>query len=226
MLWIGQFGIADGEAKEDTPWVGIYRDDDREEDPSDLYVLVEPALPGSEEFCGEMKDAIGAIFHDTKASLTGGMLRALRSAHENLRDWNRRSLKEHRVAAGVSCVAVRDGEAFLAQVGPASAAFYHAGKLTKIAPSVPDSVDALGLNEEFWPEFTRIELADGDRLLVLSPGLAEAIPAKEMAAALTLDGEQTLPDLYRRARDQQNAAALLIAAQGEQDQGTGNKEQG
>ena len=67
-----------------------------------------------------MKDAIGDIFHESKASLTGGMLRALRSAHENLRDWNRRSLKEHRVAAGVSCLAMHDNEAYLAQVGPGS----------------------------------------------------------------------------------------------------------
>jgi serine/threonine protein phosphatase PrpC len=212
MLWVGQFGIADGEAREETPWVGVYRDDERDEEPSDVYVLVQPALPGSEEFCGEMKDAIGRVFHDSKSSLTGGVLRALRSANENLREWNRRSLKEHRVAAGVSCLATRDNEAYLAQVGPARAVFFHRGRADLVQPTLPEATEPLGLEDEFWPEFHRYELADGDRLLLLSPGLADAIPNHELTAALALDGEKALPELYRLARGASDGAALLVAA--------------
>ena len=212
MLWVGQFGIADGEAREETPWVGVYRDEEREEEPSDIYVLVQPALPGSEEFCGEMKDAIGRVFHDSKSSLTGGVLRALRSANENLREWNRRSLKEHRVAAGVSCLATRDNEAYLAQVGPARAVFFHRGRADLVQPTLPEATEPLGLEDEFWPEFHRYELADGDRLLLLSPGLADAIPNHELTAALALDGEKALPELYRLARGASDGAALLVAA--------------
>jgi serine/threonine protein phosphatase PrpC len=212
MLWVGQFGIADGEAREETPWVGVYRDDERDEEPSDVYVLVQPALPGSEEFCGEMKDAIGRVFHDSKSSLTGGVLRALRSANENLREWNRRSLKEHRVAAGISCLATRDNEAYLAQVGPARAVFFHRGRADLVQPTLPEATEPLGLEDEFWPEFHRYELADGDRLLLLSPGLADAIPNHELTAALALDGEKALPELYRLARGASDGAALLVAA--------------
>jgi serine/threonine protein phosphatase PrpC len=212
MLWIGQFGIAGGEAREETPWVGVYRDDERDEEPSDVYVLVQPALPGSEEFCGEMKDAIGRVFHDSKNSLTGGVLRALRSANENLREWNRRSLKEHRVAAGVSCLATRDNEAYLAQVGPARAVFFHRGRADLVQPTLPEATEPLGLEDEFWPEFHRYELADGDRLLLLSPGLADSIPNHELAATLALDGEKALPELYRLARGTADGAALLVAA--------------
>lgn len=213
MVWVGQFGVMDGEAQENTPWVGIYRDDAREEeDVSDLYVLLEPALPGSEEFLGEMKDAIWDVYHDSKASLTGGILRALRSAHENLRDWNRRSLKEHRVAAGVSCLAVHDDEAYLAQVGPARAVFCRGGRLEEIEPGVPDAREALGLEDEFYPEFRRFEFAPGDRLLLISPGLAETLAAADLAAVLVLSGEQALPEIFRRAQGQQNCAAVLVAA--------------
>lgn len=213
MIWVGQFGIAGGEAREDTPWIGVYQDDDADdEEKSDLYVIVEPALPGSEEFVGEMKDAIGEVFHETKASLTGGMLRALRSAHENLREWNKRSLKEHRVAAGVSCVALRDSEAYVGLVGPARAAYLHEGALETIEPSLPESREALGMEDDFWPDFRRIELVPGDRLLLLSPTLAAAVPEPELTALLSLDGESALPELYRRARGQENCAALLIAA--------------
>ncbi len=47
-LWVGQFGMEGGEAREKTSWVGAYPDPGRAEEPSDLYVLVTPALPGSE----------------------------------------------------------------------------------------------------------------------------------------------------------------------------------
>ena len=213
MVWVGQFGVVDGEAREDTPWVGVYRDEHRdEEDVSDLYVLVEPALPGSEEFTGEMKDAIGENFHESKLSLTGGMLRALRSAHDSLRDWNRRSLVQHRVAAGISCVAVQGNEAYLAQVGPSRAVYFHDGKLQEIEPQVPEAKEALGLEDEFYPEFRRFELTPGDRLLLVSPGLGEALAGPELAEALALTGEQALPEIYRQAQGQQNCAAVLVAA--------------
>jgi len=213
MIWVGQFGVVDGEAQEDTPWVGIYRDEARDaEDVSDLYVLVEPALPGSEEFVGEMKDAIGDLFHETKSSLTGGILRALRSAHENLRDWNRRSLKEHRVAAGISCLALRDDEAYLAQVGPARAIFFHHGKLQEIEPGVPEAKEALGLEDDFYPEFRRFEFAPGDRLLLMSPSLAQALAGPELIEALVMNGEQALPAIYLRAQGQPNCGAVLVAA--------------
>lgn len=213
MVWVGQFGVVDGEAQEDTPWVGIYRDELRDAgDVSDLYVVIEPALPGSEEFIGEMKDAIGDLFHQTKSSMTGGILRALRSAHENLRDWNRRSLKEHRVAAGISCLAIHDDEAYLAQVGPSRAIFFHGGKLQEIEPGVPDAKEALGLEEEFYPEFRRFEFAPGDRLLLMSPSLAEILVGPELATTLTMNGEQALPALYEKTQGQQNCGAVLVAA--------------
>lgn len=212
MLWVGQFGIADGEARQETPWVGAFPDSGRSEEVSDLYVVVEPALPGSEEFCAEMKAAIGRVFHRSKVSLTGGVLRALRAAHENLREWNRRSMKDHRVAAGVSCLAVQGEQAYLAQVGPASAVACHDALLTTLEPALPDAVEPLGLEDDFWPEFTRFELADGDRILLLTPALARAIPPGELAAMLALPAEEVLASVYRQARPLPNCGALLVAS--------------
>ena len=211
MLWAAQFGIVNGEAREDTPWVGAYPDPGRSEEPSDLYVLVHPALPGSEEFCQELRDAIGEAFHKEKASLTGGLLRALRSAHENLRDWNRRSLKEHRVAAGVSCLAADGARAYLAQVSPASAAVYRAGDIAQVSPRIPEAEEPLGLFDEFLPEFTGLDLEEGGRILLLSPHLAAALSAPDLAAVLALPDEDALPDLYRKSQGQTDCAALLLS---------------
>jgi len=87
MLWVGQFGMENGEAKQITPWVGLFPGENgAPEGKTDLYVIVEPASPGSEDFCADLKEAIGDLFHKEKASLTGGVLGSPRSAYENLRD--------------------------------------------------------------------------------------------------------------------------------------------
>lgn len=212
MLWVGQFGIVAGQVQQESPWVGIYPDHRHSEDePSDLYLVVEPALPGSEDYCAELAAAIATVFHRRKLSLTGGLLRALRAAHEDLREWNRRSLREHRVAAGLSCLALRGSEAYLAQVAPACALLRQAGCAHRLEPTLPDAAEPLGLHQEFWPHFRRLELSRGDRLLLLSPALARSMAEEKLLGALALPAQEVLPALYRRARGMESGGALLLA---------------
>lgn len=216
MLWVGQFGIVDGKAQEQSPWVGIFpqggRADKSGEAAADLFVVVEPALPGSEEYCRDLAQIIGKQFREHRLSLTGGILRAVRAAHDNLRDWNRRSLKQHQVAAGVSCLALRGWEAYLGQVAPAAAVLLRDGALKRLQPSLPDAIEPLGLNEEFRPDLSRQELRADDRLLLLSSGLAAALSDDELTAALRPPPEETLPLLYQKGKEMPNCAALLVAA--------------
>ena len=220
MLWVGQFGIVEGEAREESPWIGVFpesgRPDKSGEESSDLFVVVEPAHEGSEEYCRDLSQVIGKQFRERRLSLTGGILRALKAAHESLRDWNRRSLKQHRVAAGVSCLALRGAariwSAYLGQVAPAAAAVLHGGSLERLEPRLPDAVQPLGLHEEFWPEFSRHELHEGDRLILLSQELAAALSDEELTEALQQLPEETLPRLYLKARGMSHCAALLVAA--------------
>lgn len=214
MLWVNQFGIVDGEVREESPWVGIFPERGRVEpqEAADLFVLVEPALPGSEDYCRDLSQAIGKQFRDRRLSLTGGILRALKAAHENLRDWNRRSLKQHRVAAGVSCLALRGDEAYLGLVAPAAAVLLHNSSLARLAPTLPDAAEPLGLHQEFWPDFSRHQFREGDRLLLLSTGLADALSDEELAEALRPPPEETLPLLYRKGKEMPHCAAILVAS--------------
>jgi hypothetical protein len=214
MLWVNQFGITDGEVREESPWVGVYPEGGRVEaqEAADLFVLVEPALPGSDDYCRDLSQAIGKQFREHRLSLTGGILRALKAAHENLRDWNRRSLKRDQVAAGVSCLAVRGDEAYLGLVAPAAAAFLHEGTLARLQPTLPDAAEPLGLHEQFWPDLSRYGLQDGDRLLLLSTGLAAVHSDQELAEALRPPPEETLPLLYRKGREMPYCAAILVAS--------------
>ena len=212
MLWVSQFGVVSGQAQEDTPWVGLFPEDVRSPDASDVYLVVAPATPGSAEFSGELKEAVGTMFHKSKASLTGGLLRAFQAAHEHLREWNRRSMRDHRVAAGISCAGVRGDEVYLAQVAPASAVFARNGEATSLRPSLADALEPLGLYDEFWPEFSRFDMEPGDRLLLLTPALADALPSGEPAVSLALAPQEILPSLYRHARSVPDCGAVLLAA--------------
>jgi hypothetical protein len=213
MLWVGQFGITSGQAQEATPWVGLFPEDVHSPESSDLYLVVTPASVGSEAHCAELKDAVGTMFHKSKASLTGGLLRALQAAHEQLREWNRSSMRDQRIAAGISCVAVRGHEAYLAQVAPAAAIVSQGGKTRRQCPILADAAEPLGLFDEFWPEFARYELAKGDRLLLLSPALADRLSEDDGAAALAGSSpDEVLPALYRHARALPDCGAILLAA--------------
>lgn len=225
-LWVGQFGVEGGEAREQTSWVGAYPDPGSAEEPSDLYVLVTPALPGSEEFCGEMKDVVGQAFHRYKLSLTGGILRALKGAHQNLRDWNRRSLRDHQVAAGISCLAVQGGRAYTAQVAPARALFFRCGELMPIEPALPEAREPLGVAEEFRPDFRRFDLEAGDRILMLTPALADGLSREDISDALGRTGEEALPQIYRRARGAGDCGALLVIAGDDREAETAAAEDG
>ena len=59
MLWVNQFGIVDGEVREESPWVGVFPEGGRVEpqEAADLFVLVEPALPGSEDYCRDLSQS-------------------------------------------------------------------------------------------------------------------------------------------------------------------------
>jgi hypothetical protein len=215
MLWVSKFGIVDGEAVEDSPWVGAFPDSDHDEESSDLYMIVHPALPGSEEFCADLRDAIGQTYHRKKVSLTGGLLRVLQAAHEDLREWNSRSLREHQIGAGVSALALQGREAYLAQVGPASTVFYRDFEATEVTPTIPDADVTLGAGDDFWPQFTRYELADGDRIVLMTPGPAEAMGTGLLAEMLQLPAEEAVKELFRHLRGEApaSAGAVLIAAE-------------
>src|SRR3972149_4826718 len=74
MLWVGQFSIVDGEAREESPWIGVFPESARvePEESSDLFVIVEPALEGSEEYCRDLSQVIGKQFRERRLSLTSG----------------------------------------------------------------------------------------------------------------------------------------------------------
>lgn len=210
--WVGRFSIVQGRVQEEGPWLGSFVRQLQDES-DELYAIVEPALPGSEEFCGQLLEVIGKLYRTDTLSLTGAVLRAVRAAHEQLVEWNRRSLRQHRVAAGISCLALREQTAYLAQAGPSLAYLRRAdGSFTRIEPDEIDPVEAIGLAESFYPQLARHRLEPGDQMVIASTNLDELADEATVAGILAMGPDEALPQLYLLARSLQDFSLILITA--------------
>ena len=210
--WVGRFCVADGRVEEEGPWLGSLIRQRPEEEADELYVLIEPATAGSEEFTSQLVEVVSQLYNKDPLSLTGALTRSLRAAHEHLRDWNRRSLREHQVGAGAGCLALRGGDAYLAQAGPAVAWVREAsGAFRRIEPPARDFDHALGVSDEFEPQLTRIPLQPGDLVLLASTQLAHLLPDAQIERIMTRGADEALPELYLLCRDRPNMALILLS---------------
>ena len=207
-IWVGQFCLIDGEAREEGPWTSLLPP--RAGLGVHLYVLVEPAGAGSAEVCQPLATAITRLFQQQRLSLTGGLLASLRGAHQQLRDWNEKSLRQHRVGAGATCLALRGADAYLAQAGPSLAYCRQGTRLAAVAPPGSPASEPIGMAEEFYPHFSRYSVAAGDAVLLASSSLAAAVGDDVVAGLLSLPARDVLPELYLRVRHLDEFAALLV----------------
>ena len=215
--WVGRFCVADGRVEEEGPWLGSLIRQRPDEDADELYVLIEPASPGRAEFTSQLVDVIAQLYNKDPLSLTGALTRSLRAAHDHLREWNRRSLPEHQVGAGASCLAMRGADAYLAQVGPSLAYIRGAaGDVRRVQADDLDFEHALGVADEFESKLTRIKLEPGDLVLVASTQLEDVAPRDHIERILARGSDDALPEFYLLCRDRPDTALVLLSCFEEQ----------
>ncbi|MDA0302005.1 MAG: hypothetical protein O2822_05705, partial [Chloroflexi bacterium] len=207
--WVGRYAMVDGQVREHGPWL-VDRRREREDETIRLLVLAEPVDRRSAEFCSEVAEAVAALFARESLSITGGLLRALQQAHTNLAEWNRRSLREHRVAVGVTCVVIREGEATIAQVGPSVAYLSGPQGITRLATEDLPAAAPLGGNDEIEPRFTSTGIA-GREVLLLTSTVEKIIGVKQVQDSLAAGPEAALAELFRRTREVTDMTAVLVA---------------
>src|SRR5205823_7445345 len=123
-----------------------------------------------------------------------------------------RSLKEHRVGAGATCLALRGTDAFLAQAGPSLAYLYTAaGEFRRITPERAEFDDALGIADPLAPLLTRIALEPGDLVLLASTQLDEIAPREHVRGILERGADEALPELYLLCRDVPQFSLVLLS---------------
>lgn len=215
--WVGRFAIVQGQPQEEGPHLRSFPRQRPDEEEDELYVLVEPDSPASEEYTDQLAEVIGRLYRQDPLSMTGAVQRALRAAHQQLLDWNQRSLREHQVGAGVGCLAVRGRIAYVAQVGPVVAYHVADGRVERIEP-VDGSPEPLGKAEQVEPTFSRCQLSPGDIVVLASPRLLEMLDDETLRSILLRGPDQALVELFRLARGEQEFALVLLACAVEPDE--------
>lgn len=180
-------------------------------EPLRLYVVTEPIRPGSEQYTEQLGEAIGTLFSRYDFSITGNMTRALRAAHDHLREWNRTSMPEEQVGAGVSLLALREDVGYLAQAGPSVAIYGDGSRAQRFAPANGSLQESVGLASELRPSITRFELGLGESVLLSGSALRAALQDEHGPALLGMDPEEALGQVYVMLKEQPNLGAILIS---------------
>ncbi len=194
-----------------------------------LYVLVELFGPpdGRTAVANELAAAVRDGYCDRRGSTTAGLQQALLRANDVLLAENRESLPGQRWTAGISAMALREGDPFLAQVGPAAAFLVRGGQVTRIPSASPglglesaQSLDSAPLGEQpdVHVDLFHAQVREGDLALLVHSNLVGRLSPQSWADVLS---RGSVDDLLRSlvaaaAGDDVQALAVKLGGAGVQ----------
>jgi hypothetical protein len=164
------------------------------------YLLLAIDAPGTalpSDVCDSIFRAMADAYYSTaRGSITRAVHAAVVAGNEGLFEHNVRADAEHTLAAGLNCAAVRDGEAYAAQYGPALALYIHEGKIAYSPSDSPwlkgdaqswadgESPPMCGSSRRVEPKLFHIPLQPGDTLILGSTSLIRSADPRGLAAAV------------------------------------------
>ena len=168
------------------------------------YVLLAIDAPGMvlpHEVCDDIFRAMADAYYSTaRGSITRAVHAAVVAGNDVLFEHNVRADAEHTLAVGLNCAAVRDGEAYAAQYGPALTVYIHDGKIAyspSDSPWLKDdartwaedaSPPMCGGSRRIEPKLFHIPLQAGDTLVLGSTSLIRSADPRGLAAAVRTSG--------------------------------------
>lgn len=209
-IWCGQFNIVGGQVQEEGPFTGVFEGTQQAAGVG-LYVVAEPIGSATARLCNDALEVIARAFGSPEQALTANLLRAISAGHRHAQDWNRLHAVDRAAGVGLSCLATRGDEAYLAQCGPALAVARTGGRVRVAAPTGDDSRRPLGLGERAAPVFTRFSLTPGDVILLTSSAADRLIDRGTLINLVAAPPEEAMPALYMHARSAASFAALYLA---------------
>ena len=215
-IWINYYSVVDSQAIENGPWI-IDQKNQRNGEEERLLILVEPVSEDSNSVCSEIAQAVATLFFREKLSVTGALLRSLRQADSNLKEWNKRSLREHHVAVGLTCVVIAGKEATIAQVGPSLGYIISDEQASPLRTKNYPAAIPLGGEGIIQPLFSKLSL-DSEYILFFSSFLENVLSTDELSFCLNSGPSQCLGELYSRTRNVKDMAAIILAVTGEHNQ--------
>lgn len=188
-----------------------------------LYVLVETI--GSFPDHAQVQQRIIEIaqeYYRTSGSITAGIRTVIKTANAHLFEENLNAPREQRGVAGITCVVLKDRDAYVGQSGPAL--LYHIGKgMRQILPKEStwltseklQDVDIsrhppLGLRRDIEPELFHLHVQAGDMLILASTSLAKLVSKDEMTSAIAHRDAHGVRESLEALAGERDVSALII----------------
>jgi len=170
-----------------------------------LYILIETVgnFPDHARAQQRIIEVAQAYFA-TDGSIAAGLRASIKAANEALFEINLNAPREARGVAGVTCIVLKDGDAYVGQAGPAL--LYQIGKgkcqvlpedSTWLASQKLEDIDVarqppLGLRRNIEPMLSHLHVQDGDVLILASTPLAKLASSDEINSAVMHRGAHTV----------------------------------
>ena len=182
------------------------------DDRAELYILAEGTTPAGESFAGHIVSGAGQAWQTLDMSVTGALRHIFQDAGTSLNEWNRKSIAQHRVSLGVVCFARRGAQAVVAQAGP-SVLFHLSGGQLRVCTAEDEFATPVGSGTAVAPQFSRLNLRAGDRLLLVSTAALSDMDQELIGGILGLEPDRVLANLYRRVQHLRHVTALFLSVE-------------
>ena len=183
------------------------------QDSVDFHLLIETGSTETEALCGR---ALGSLQTSLTAggrtSLTTVLQEAFQACHADLEAANAANDLASRVGVGVTCLALRSDESYLAVVGDAVMYLRDQHGVSKITPAIQGtSSPVLGTSQDpIELTMARPALKDGESLLVASGSLEDAVGYDGIENILSASPEAAIEKLNLLMGDEPLFLAIIL----------------
>ena len=191
-----------------------------------LYILVETV--GSFPDHAKVQEEAVRVARERcgdSGSITARIRQAIEAANEHLFEHNLNAPPEQRGVAGITCVVLRERDAYIGQLGPAL--LYHIGaeeckrlpgQSTWLSSGSLQDVDInkwppLGLRRAIEPELHRLHVREGDVFVLASTSVAKLASDKEIASAVLNRRGHTALDNLEALTQGHDVSVLTVEVQ-------------
>lgn len=198
-----------------------------------LYILVETVggFPDHSQVQQHVIEAAQEYFH-TDGSITAGLREAIKAVNAALFELNLNAPREERGVAGVTCMVLKDQDAYIGQAGPA--VLYHVARdkfqrlpqeSTWLSSEKLEDVDIsknppLGLRREIEPELSHLYMRDGDVFILASTSLVKLASDEEVRSAVIHRGAHAVRENLEAIIAGEDASALIVEVRGIEEEPT------
>jgi len=189
-----------------------------------LYAIVEVAGEGMgrDELCQLLLETINKEYFRAPGSITAGLRQAIKAANAQLFRENRDRPTAERLIGGVSCVALRENDAYIGQAGPALVYAAHKGELARYPETSPwldlpplQRVDEgyvvpLGVRRDVDIDLFHCQVQPGDTIVLAETTLAQIAGQDRIARAVVYQEVDMALAHLKRLASGRDCSVLVI----------------